>query len=150
VKPYTPEQVRIGVARHLAGLGIVDYRPPGEAYPDTLVVPAVFEAVMPESPDLAVAVSVYDWSTARDKHNPDVFVQLRFRGAPYDLASVDGPADQAFAVLDEAERYVMPGGVRVLQSIRKVTTPPAADANGRFERFESYRFTLNPSESSQP
>ncbi len=149
MKPYTPEQIRRAIAAHLAAEGVVDYRPT-DPYPDGLTVPAVFEVAMPESPDRAVTIGVYDWNTTRDKHNPDVFVQLRFRGAPHDIASVDGPADHTFAVLDEAERYVMPGGVRVLQSIRKVTTNPARDANGRFERFESYRFTVNPSGSSQP
>ncbi|MBV6758356.1 minor capsid protein [Rhodococcus opacus] len=138
---HTPGDVREAIAAYLDAHGIAKYEP-DDAYPDDLELPAVFFGAMPEAPDRAVTVNVYDWVTTRDKANPDVFVQLRFRGTA-DMAAADLPADQAFALLDEAEHYAM-GDVRVLQSIRRVTTSAALDTNGRYERPESYRFTIHP------
>lgn len=142
---HTPDDVRDAIATYLDGQGLATYEPEG-AYPTGLDLPAVFFGAMPEAPDLAVTVNVYDWQTIRDKANPDVYVQMRWRGDG-DLRTVDRPADEAYGLFDEAEHYAM-GAVRVLQSIRKVTTSPGLDSNGRYERFESYRFTIHPKDSA--
>lgn len=138
----TAAEVRVAVAEHLAAHGLAVHAPSG-AYPPGLDAPAVFYGAMPEAPDLAVTVNVYDWQTGRDKHNPDVYVQMRWRGGP-DPREVDDYAERAFALLDEAARYTLPGGVRVLLSRRVVTSEAGRDSNGRYERPESYRFTIHP------
>lgn len=139
------EQVLDALARHLADAGVAQYNPAG-VYTEKPALPAVLFGMLPDKPDTAVAINRYDWSTARDDFNPDVFVQLRFRGAGRDPRTVERLADAVFAVLHwpiyhPTETW---NGTHVLMSRRTVAAPIDQDANGRYHRADSYRLTITP------
>lgn len=130
------------LARHLAAAGLARYTPTGVYSGAGL--PAAFDSLLPATPDAAVALTVYDEQYGRDDHNPDVFIQFRWRTAGKDPRTTNDVADAASRLLHDASHLLLPGGVRVLlcrRQIRGITTP---DSNGRFERADSYRLTLNP------
>lgn len=135
------------LARYLDSTGIARYQPTG-VYPSGSV-PAVFAGLLPATPDAVVALTVYDVQFGRgDIGNEDVYIQFRWRTAGKDPRTTDDVADAATALLHDAERLLLPGGVRVLlcrRKIRGITTP---DSTGRFERADSYMLTLNPGGTS--
>ncbi|MGW1740451.1 phage tail terminator protein [Nocardia sp. NPDC001965] len=136
------------LARYLDASGVARYVPAGAYTPGELA--AVTFALLPTKPDTAVALTVYDESFQRDDHNPDVYVQFRWRAAGTDPRVVDRAADSATRLLHDASRFQLPGGPRVLlcrRRIRGLTTP---DSNGRYERPDSYLFTLNPAPGGTP
>lgn len=71
-------------------------------------------------------------------------VQLRFRGAPYDIAGADTLAGVAFTVLHELSRV---GGI---SDIRRVSSGPlGADNQAREERADNYQIILDNPEATQ-
>lgn len=118
--------------------------------------PAAFFGGMPTDPHTAVTVRVYDEDTSRDDHNPDIFVQLRFRAAGKDIRAVEDLADKAFQRLHWPAEHQpevwpprgWPDSVHVLMSRRVVRGIAGQDANERWERADSYRFTINPGGSN--
>ncbi|QIS18530.1 phage tail terminator protein [Nocardia terpenica] len=130
------------LARHLAALGLARYQPT-DAYPSG-ALPAVFWNLLPPKPDDAISITIYDEAFDRDDHNPDVYVQLRWRTAGSDPRTTDDAADLAARSLHDISHLTLPGGVRVLLCRRKIRGLTTSDATGRFERADSYVFTLNP------
>ncbi|OZE13378.1 hypothetical protein CH249_01820 [Rhodococcus sp. 05-2255-3B1] len=146
----TRSQLRTALALHLAAAGLARYYE-SEQYGTTNdpVKPAVYlRAVMPDTPDTAVTISVIDDRRDRDAHNPDLYVRLRFRGAGRSVRAVDDPADAVFNHLhtfeSTADRQRWPGGVNVLTCFRTVSTESTPDTTGRYMRADTYRITLNP------
>jgi hypothetical protein len=94
----TRSQLRTALALRLAEANLARYNE-SEKYSasDDPVRPAVFlRAVLPDTPDTAVTISVIDDRRDRDAHNPDLTVRLRFRGAGRSARAVDDPADAVF------------------------------------------------------
>lgn len=113
--------------------------------------PAAFFGGLPMDPHTAVTVRVYDLDTSRDDHNPDVFVQLRFRAAGKDIRAVEKLADRAYDRLHWPKEHppeVWPEDVHVLQSRNQVRGIAGQDSNERWERADSYRITINPGGSN--
>jgi hypothetical protein len=136
----TPLQESVG--HRLAELGLVRYSPTG-AYADT-GLPPVFHGAMPALPVSAVTVNVYDDQRGRDNHSPDVYVQVRARLDTRNPREINDLLAQVFEAFQHTTLYIWPGGVRVLVCERVSRAPLGADTNGRYERADNYRFTLNP------
>ncbi|MBH0778821.1 phage tail terminator protein [Nocardia bovistercoris] len=136
------------LARYLDASGLARYvasgaYPPGDAC-------AVTFAGLPTSPDAAVALTVYDEQYGRDDHNPDVFVQMRWRTAGTDPRTTDSVADAARRLLHDATHVQLPDGPRVLLCRRRIRGGTTPDSNSRYERADSYVFTLNPAPGGTP
>jgi len=134
------------LSRHIAAAGLARYSPDGIYGAGTL--PAIVTGKMPDKPDAALLLNIYNDSRERDpdRANPDVWVQIRIRTPGQDPRTTNAVADDLFALLDDATHYTMPGGVRVGVSRREVATTADPDENGRYTRPDSYKFHLNPSE----
>ncbi|MGV9662580.1 minor capsid protein [Nocardia niigatensis] len=130
------------LARYLASAGLARYEPTGPYLDGS--APAVFFNQLPDSPDTAVAITVYDELFDRDDHNPDLFVQLRWRAAGLDPRDVDELADNASRALHDRTHIQLANGVRVLLCRRRIRGLALPDSNARFERSDSYVFTLTP------
>lgn len=112
-------------------------------------VPSAHLERMPSSPHTAVAVYVYNEDRTRDEHNPDIYVQLRFRAAGDDPRVVKALADNVFAELNWTDDHApesWPGNIEVLHSKCVVRAPRVLDQNTRWESPDSYRLTINPGE----
>lgn len=142
----TRRRILDALARHLADAGLARYSPDGMYGTGTL--PAIFMGTLPDKPDAALLLNIYNDSRDRDpdRANPDIWVQIRARTPGRDPRTTDDLADALFDQLDDATHYVMPGGVHVALSQRVVTTSADPDENGRYTRPDSYKFHLNPSE----
>jgi hypothetical protein len=141
MKAYGVDLV-VGLAQHLDTLGLARYHPDG-VYPDG-PLPAVFFGQLPDKPDAAVLVNVYNDDRDRDDTTPDLYVQFRFRTPGRDPRTTTVLGDSVFEALHDRSTLTLPNGVRVLLCRRTVAAPLAADQNGRYTRPDSYRFTLNP------
>lgn len=137
----TTTTLEADLAQHLAGLGLAQYTPTG-TYSATTLVPAVFFGRIPDKPDSALAINIYDDHRDVDDQSPTVSVQLRFRGGK-DPRTVNHQADAVFAAIHDLSSQVW-GATTVLLCRRHVRAPIGADSNGRYERADSYRLTLNP------
>lgn len=134
------------IARHLAALKLVRYEPTGAYKNGTL--PAVFVGQLPDRPDDAVSIRVYDRSRDRDRDNPDWYVQLRFRRAGRDPRPVDDFADAVDAALDDRSHFTLPGGIGVKLCRCKIRGVSDPDDSGRWSRPDSYVFTLDAKAST--
>src|SRR5690606_20258488 len=95
---------------------------------------------LPDAPDEAVAVSVYDVEDDLRLPHVLVYVQLRFRGTKTSRTSVDDFADAAFSALHGA-RFT--AGERSVQQCRRISVAPlGADGNARQERADNYELVL--------
>lgn len=137
-------QVLRALAQHLEDQGLAVYAdvyPPGEG-----ALPAVTFGRLPSAPILAVALNRYNTDTTTDSHNPYFYVQLRWRAKK--LTAVEDLADNAFRTLHFFERTdpprIYPGGVHVQRCTRVIAAPADPDANGNWERADSYQLTINP------
>lgn len=138
--------VQAALVAHLASKNLIQWNP-SLGYSENPNRPAGRFGILTDSPATQVSINVYDHSTARDDHNPDIFVQLRFRAAGRDPRVVDRLADAVFAELHWSDSHPAenwPGGVHVLQCRRVVRGPSAPDSSDRYERPDSYRITFNP------
>ncbi|MBF6460154.1 hypothetical protein IU433_14025 [Nocardia puris] len=140
-----PGQFLDSFARHLDAAGLARYIPIGAYPPGTL--PAITFTLLPPEPDAAVALTVYDEVLDRDDHNPDIFVQLRWRTGGTDPRTTDAVADAATRHLHDARHVRLPDGPRILLCRRRIRGVTAPDSNGRYERADSFVFTLNPAAS---
>lgn len=107
--------------------------------------PAVYIGAMPDTPDDAVTINVYDSTIDRDDTgNPDYWVQFRFRAGGSDPRRVSDMADAlAEKLLDHTHVELTPE-VHVRHAKRTVRTPAGMDQNRRYERADSYRLSLKP------
>ena len=143
------DRVLTSLAKHLATQGLVQYHETAP-YTENPLLPAVTFGALPKDVPTAVSLNVYNYDPQRDKYNPDVYVQLRFRaGVAFNPLAVHRLADKVFAELDWPENKdpeLWPGGVRVQHVCRVVSGLVTPDGNNRYERPDSYRITLNPGE----
>ncbi|UQE74193.1 minor capsid protein [Gordonia sp. PP30] len=132
------------LARRLTEAGVAAYSPDG-AYPTTPAAPPVFFGQLYPTPDLQVAISHYwtDPNPMTQRGNPTVRVQLRWRGDK-NPTTVHSLADAAYAALHTMTPGLWPGGVRILWCSRQLVAPIEPDANGRWERADSYEIQCNP------
>lgn len=148
----TDAQLLRALAQQLAARGVATYSAAG-AYPATGTLPAVTFGRLPQasanSPVLAVALNRYNTDTSADSANPTVRVQLRWRAKTY--LAVEQIADDAHRAIRfnespdlTSEPQTWPGGVRVQSCARVISAPSEPDANGNWERADSFELILNP------
>ena len=136
--------VEADIAARLAATGEIQYEADG-VYSGTS--PAVVFGRIPDKPDNLIAVNIYDDQRDRDDTSPDVYVQLRFRTGGRDPRTTNALADSVFLAIHDASNVVW-GTTSVLHCRRVVRAPIGADDNGRYERADSYRLTLNPTSTT--
>ncbi|MET9329476.1 minor capsid protein [Tsukamurella sp. NPDC003166] len=139
-------EVLRALAQHLADLGVAVYTP---TYPASVPLPAVTFGRLPQSPTLAVALNRYHTDTSADSANPTMRIQLRWRASK--LLAVERIADDAHRAIRfnespdlTSEPQMWPGGVRVQSCARVISAPSEPDANGNWERADSFELILNP------
>lgn len=103
----------------------------------------VFYGAIPDTPDRAVGVRVYGGADDVEVYGPTRSVQLLVRGARNQPDSADELASLAFLMLQGRMRT---RGINHIQ--RSSFGPLGADGNGREERAESYKITLDNLEVS--
>lgn len=130
-----------GLAQHLADAGLARYTPDGPYPPGPL--PAVFYLRHPDTPADAITIVIYDENHDRDDHNPDIYVQLRYRRAGTDPRPVDRLADAVFELLHDRSHFTLPNGIGVKLCRRKIAGMSDPDTSGRWSRPDSYMFTLD-------
>lgn len=122
-----------GIAQYLAAQGLVTYDPAGTG--------DVYFDVMPDQPDLAVALTVYDDGVAVDSKLPydPRAVQVRTRSAADDRAPARVRAWAIYNALHGLGPLDLPDGTRLLSCIAK--SSPASigqDDLGRLEYSTNY------------
>jgi hypothetical protein len=117
------------------------WRPDGPGYTASEV--GIFYGAIGATPDRAVGVRVYG---TEDDPLADLYgrrAQLHFRGGKNQRDGADRMAGAAFVVLDGLSRV---GGI---SGIRRISFGSlGADDNGREERTDNYRITLDNPEAS--
>ena len=129
-----------GLAEHLDAAGAADWRPPPATYSAPYSGPAVFFRRLPDSPDAALALSVYVSAPGIGDADTTVGVQLLWRGGT-DPTSVDGYSDAAWELLHEASGLVLgqPGHrVYTTRIWRQSTAALSTDPSGRWLRSDNY------------
>jgi hypothetical protein len=144
--PQASDVVQALAARlHEAGVAVYT---PDAPYPKTPPVPAVVFGRLPQSPLLAVAINRYGTDAdILNLENPTVRVQLRWRAATTSPLDVDTIADAAYRVLQFTETsgpQTWPGNVRVQSCTRRIAAPSEPNANGQWERCDSFELIINP------
>ncbi|MEN1976994.1 minor capsid protein [Cellulomonas olei] len=125
-----------GVAQRLAdsGLGVWSGDAPAEYGPNDTLITLLH---LPEDPDAAIAVSLYDGDDELRLPNVGLLVQLLIR-VPGPADAVADVAEAAFGVLHGVHHDTW-GELRV-QSARRISFAQlGADSNGRHERSDNYR-----------
>lgn len=140
-------QVLRALAQHLEDQGLAVYAdvyPPSEG-----ALPAVTFGRLPSAPILAVALNRYNTDARADSANPTIRVQLRYRAKKY--LTVEQIADDTWKAIRfnespdlTSEPRLWPGGVRVQSCVRVISAPSEPDANGNWERADSFEMILNP------
>ena len=123
----------IRLAEILGNLPTFAWRPDGPAYTASEI--GVFYGAIPDAPDRAVGVRVYN---SIDDDLLSRRVQLHIRGARRESFSADRLAGVLFAVLHERVR-----GDGIASIRRTSSAPLGADGNGREERTENYLVVLD-------
>ena len=103
----------------------------------------VYYGAIPDSPDMAVGVRVYEADDDNLRFTRARRVQVRFRGAPDNPAGADDLADTARDALDGLSRVGGMSGVS-----RLYMAPLGADTNGRQERTDNYLVILDNKEAT--
>ncbi|WP_439030217.1 hypothetical protein [Gordonia terrae] len=147
----TSDELIESLGQRMADLGLVRYLadPNASFGADDPDRPAYIAGLLPPDPDTCVSAVVTRDDRERDPFNPDIDVRLRFRAARGAAKGADGLADDAFVNLHVPDhvtrlRETWPGGVRVLDVRRVLRAVSFTDANGRTQRADDYRITLNP------
>lgn len=123
----------IRLAEIIGNLPTFAWRPDGHAYTASEI--GVFYGAIPDAPDRAVGVRVYN---SIDDDLLSRRVQLHIRGARRAPFSADRLAGVLFAVLHERVR-----GDGIASIRRTSSAPLGADGNGREERTENYLVVLD-------
>ncbi|NMM84313.1 hypothetical protein B2J88_08060 [Rhodococcus sp. SRB_17] len=110
-------------------------------------LPAIYFGSLPDKPDTAILLNVYNEDRSRDDATPDYYVQIRYRTAGRDPRAVELLADAVFRHLHDQSNVAW-GGVNVLLCRRILRAPTAPDSNLRYTRPDSYRITTNPGETT--
>jgi hypothetical protein len=128
-----------GMARYLAGLGLVVYDPDGtsgDCFIDT----------MPPQPDAAVALGAYGLGEPDPLNDDDESgLQVRVRGGP-DPRPSRARCQAIYSALQGLASVALPDGTwLILAAAQQTTTPLGTDANGRHEHVVNFRLnTVNP------
>ncbi|MBB4915096.1 minor capsid protein [Streptosporangium saharense] len=131
-----------GLAMLLAEAGVGEWNPTG-VYDGTRT--ALTIGGLPASPDTAIALAIYGVGRAGDdaaQTDASVQVQFRVRGKA-DPRVVDDLADLVFDALHGLSDRVLPTGVLVLLSQRRIVAPLDRDSNGRWERADCYELLVD-------
>lgn len=131
----------------LHAAGVATWRPPPGVY-QSGETPIVHGA-LPPSPDEAIALQTYGVDqNADDVNNTDgtLGLQVRMRGTPDDISTVNALADDVF---DAFQGLELPG-VGVLLCTRSISAPLGQDGNARFERADSYRLLTHHATTHRP
>lgn len=133
------------IAQYLVVKGLARYDPDGMYPAADHPLPAAYVNVgFPVSgPADAVTIRVYDDQRTRDAGTPDVYVQLRFRRHGEDPRLVENTADAVCDLLDDKRHLKLPNGIGVKLVNRKVAGMAEPDTSGKWQRPDSYLFTLD-------
>lgn len=145
-RPPTSDELEAALAQRIADSGLAHYQATG-AYPAS-EVPAIFFGTMPDKPNAAILINVYNDDRDRDPHTPIYLVQLRFRSSTGSRRDAEQLGNRVFDDLDDRvnERSNSQWGpIRVLHCHRHLRAPAAPDGNGRWSRPDSYTIMTNPS-----
>lgn len=133
-----------GIARHLHGLGLVDYQPAGNAgdcYLET----------MPSTPDEVVVLTLYGGGEA-DSRLPydEPRLQVRVRGTAVRKVSYDR-AQLIYDELTGLGPVTLPDGTRLLLAYA-LQTPASMglDSNGRHEHTTNYQLEVVAATAHRP
>ena len=133
-----------GLAAALDSAGVGTYDPTRTwTAADTATAIVAGSRVVPQCPDRVVVLADYP---VRDDPFPTssgvLGVQLRFRGAPNDLASLLDARDTAYRYL-QGLMGVTWGGTHVAVVVRNSSLPLGVDANQRDEHADNYYLTVD-------
>jgi hypothetical protein len=146
-EPRAPDRdaLEAALAARIAGAGLARYNPTGVYTPTGL--PAVLFGKLPDKPDAAILINVYNEDYSRDYGSPDLYVQLRFRTPGQDKRTTNALAHSVFLLLhfDVDESNQVWSGLNILNCRRTIAGPVELDGNNRYSRPDSYRITVNPS-----
>lgn len=125
-----------GVAEHLAASGVGFW---SESEPAPAGATLIALKRLPESPDRAVAVSVYGMDMDAVLPDVEVPVQVLAR-SPGAADDVDELADDVVAAMHGVHHATW-GSLRVQRCVHASTAPLGADHNGREERSDNFLIT---------
>ncbi|MFK0108516.1 minor capsid protein [Streptomyces sp. NPDC091217] len=121
-----------GLARHLDGLGLVDYDPTGTAGD-------LFVETMPPAPDAAVSIALYDGAAPESRDDAEQRrLQVRVRGGPDPRVSRNR-AEAVYRALHGLAGVQLPDGTWLtLAAARGTPAPMGADSTGRHEHVVNF------------
>ncbi len=123
-----------GIAAHLDAAGVGKW---SETEPVAADQTLIALKRLPQSPDRALAVSVYDLDLDVALPTTGVMVQILAR-APGASDDVDDLADDVIDVM-HAVHHATWGALRVERCVHESSAPLGADDNGREERSDNFR-----------
>lgn len=144
-EPTPPDSWAIldGLAQHLHDAGVARYNPTGIYEGEGL--PAVFFGQLPDKPDTALLLNLYNVDHQRDDGSPDYYIQIRHRTTGRHPKTTEDQADAVFRLLHDTSHQVW-SSVKVLLCRRIIRAPISPDNNNRYTRPDSYRITANPNQ----
>lgn len=129
------------ICQHLATLKVGTYATTG-VYPTGTQWP-IYRSRIPDEAATGISVVVYGDDRFRDKITADILVQIRVRGTKNPDVT-NSKADQIFELLNDETHLTLNNRTRVLHCTRHLRTPEEPDSNQRWNRADSYTFTVNP------
>lgn len=126
--------IQIGIARHLAAEGLVDYSTVGGDND-------VFIDTMPQTPDEAVAITGYGGPEAHGRLGYDLpRIQIRVRGGPDPRTSLDR-CQNIYDKLHGLSHTTLPDGTYLVDCIGIQSSPQSMgmDGNNRHEHAINYQ-----------
>lgn len=129
------------ICQHLATLKVGTYTATG-VYPTGTQWP-IYRSRIPDEAPMGISVVVYGDDRFRDKYAADMLVQIRVRGSKNpDVANAK--ADSIFELLNDETHFRLNNRTSVLHCQRHLRTPEEPDSNQRWNRADSYTFTVYP------
>lgn len=128
-----------GLLTYLDAAGVGQYTTTGQVFDGSS--PALSEMTLPDHPDVAVAVALYDREISADPRSGGrvAMIQVRGRGA------VNAPALDTSSLMDQVRSHLHGvhhatlGGVNVARVGFVYSALLGRDANGRQEQTDNYR-----------
>jgi len=136
-----------GLAQHLDDNGIGTYRSDGSAY--LTAETAICVRSIPSEPDRLVTLAGYPVSDPVRVSDVTVGLQVRVRGTT-DPDVCEGIADAVRDLWHGHEALVLPGGIYVVQIVRKSYTSLGQDASGRWEASHNYHIDAMRQTTNNP
>lgn len=129
------------ICQHLATLKVGTYTATG-VYPTGTQWP-IYRSRIPDEAATGISVVVYGDDRFRDQVTADILVQIRVRGTKNPDVT-NAKADSIFELLNDEAHLTLNNRSRVLHCTRHLRTPEEPDTNQRWNRADSYTFTVNP------